>query len=175
MAVKGILLALVYIGTLGLGVSLPAAAGSITSADLRFLTDDALKQRGSWGTGTKDAAKEAHAVLQLAIDRLVAASAGGDMDYFTGAGTQYMQREWPLFKAQAIAAVFDVQEHDAGNARIASYRACQEASEAFSDLYQTYRSAFLGGDGDLQTDFRGKVVPLIRRVEITQAACKSAL
>lgn len=86
-----------------------------------------------------------------------------------------MKQEWPLFKAQAIAAVFDVQEHDAANAQIAAYRACQEASDAFSDLYQTYRSALLSDSDMSQAGLKEKVIPLAHKVERKQAACKQAL
>lgn len=175
MSVKSALSTLTCVLVLN-AIPIPCFAATVGEAsDLRFLTDSALTHHGSWGEGTKDAAKEAYEVLQLAIGRLNAARRSGDLAYFTGAGTQYMKQEWPLFKAQAIAAVFDVQEHDAANAQIAAYRACQEASDAFSDLYQTYRSALLSDSDMSQAGLKEKVIPLAHKVERKQAACKQAL
>lgn len=175
MNVKSALTALSCVLALCAAPTMSLAATVRGASDLRFLTDSALTQHGSWGTGTKDAAREAYEVLQLAIERLKAASSSGELAYFTGAGHQYMNQEWPLFKAQAVAAVFDVQEHNAANTQIAAYRACQEASEAFSDLYQTYRTALLSDSDMGQAGLKEKVRPLAQRVEWKQAACKKAL
>lgn len=149
-----------------------AVAAVKAPADLRFLTDDALRATASWGSETREAAAEAYDVLQLALTRLKEARATGDVEYFTGAGPLYMRREWPLFKAQSVAAVFAVQERDARNQQIAVYRPCQDAAEAFGNLYHTYRSALLGGT--MKDDFRlrEKTNPMIHQVEAQQAACK---
>ncbi|MGE8615732.1 MAG: hypothetical protein ACN6PF_25790 [Achromobacter veterisilvae] len=156
-----------------------AEAGPADAAAVRFIVAD-----GAAGTSvvrawtkseTKEAATEAEAVIRRAASRIQTALNANDAEFFMGAGSQYVQKEWQLFTAQDVAYVFGVQGAKLKNPWIPSYSTCEHAGQALGDWYHFYRSNLSNGYSlnDL------KVMPASRQAERdlwgSLSACKKAL